>query len=65
MCMCVILPARWRERYAQLLIGRIQRGGESNDFSVSWLDSNSDFCNDEPAVRADGFLHKNPRGIYF
>lgn len=36
---------------------RIQRG-KSLMTSVPWFDPNSDFCNNEPAVRADGFLHQ-------
>lgn len=31
---------------------------ESNDFCASQLDPNSDFCDDEPAVKADGFLYQ-------
>jgi hypothetical protein len=39
---------------------------ESNDFSVSWHNPNNDFCNDEPAVRTDGFLHpkKSQRNLF-
>lgn len=42
-CGYVCPSLRWKETCVQLLVGRIQRG-DSNDFSVSWLDLNSDFC---------------------
>ena len=59
----ILILAVNQKRIAASFIERIQKGGK--DFSVSWLDSNSDFCNDEPAVRADGFLHKKSQRNLF
>lgn len=64
MCVRVYIPERWRGKHSCYRKETERR--DPDDFSVSWLDLNSDFCNDEPAVRADEFSHKkNPRGIYF
>ena len=54
MCVCVCVP-RWGETAAYR---KDAERRESNDFYVSWLDPNSDFCDGEPAVRADGFLYQ-------
>lgn len=64
MCVCVCVPAPpqplpgGERALCSPACQKVTARKESEDFAVSWLDPNSDFCNDEPAVRADGFLHK-------